>query len=107
MGPNYSIIGMKLKQARIDKKITQEKLAELLDVSVAYVSRVERGSTELSLKRLIQICNLLEISTGCILDDVIPTSNSYLNVAFSDLLKNCPTEKINLIYNVANVIAES
>ena len=107
MVPNYSIIGMKLKQARIDKKITQEKLAELLDVSVAYVSRVERGSTELSLKRLIQICNLLEISTGCILDDVIPTSNSYLNVAFSDLLKNCPTEKINLIYNVAKVIAES
>ena len=94
MGPNYSIIGMKLKQARIDKKITQEKLAELLDVSVAYVSRVERGSTELSLKRLIQICNLLEISTGCILDDVIPTSNSYLNVAFSDLLKNCPQSEL-------------
>ena len=24
---NYSIIGMRLKQARLDKKITQEKLA--------------------------------------------------------------------------------
>ena len=31
---------------------------------------------ELSLKRLIQICNLLEISTGCILDDVISTGES-------------------------------
>ena len=36
---NYSIIGMRLKQARLDKKITQEKLAEMLDVSVAYISR--------------------------------------------------------------------
>ena len=26
---NYSIIGMRLKQARLDKKITQEKLAEI------------------------------------------------------------------------------
>ena len=52
MALNYSIIGMRLKQARIDKKLTQEKLAEELDVSVAYVSRVERGSTEIGLKRL-------------------------------------------------------
>ena len=51
MALNYSIIGMRLKQARIDKKLTQEKLAEELDVSVAYVSRVERGSTEIGLKR--------------------------------------------------------
>ena len=39
---NYSIIGMRLKQARINKNITQEKLAEMLDLSVAYISRVER-----------------------------------------------------------------
>lgn len=32
MALNYGIIGMRLKQARMDKKITQEKLAEVLDV---------------------------------------------------------------------------
>ena len=47
MALNYSIIGMRLKQARIDKKLTQEKLAEELDVSDADVSRVERGCTEI------------------------------------------------------------
>ena len=31
---------------------------------------------------------------------------AYLNTAFSDLLKNCPAEKIDLIYKVAKVIAE-
>ena len=39
---NYSVIGARLKQARIEKHITQEKLAEELDLSVAYISRVER-----------------------------------------------------------------
>ena len=101
---NYSIIGMRLKQARINKNITQEKLAEMLDLSVAYISRVERGSTEISLKRLVEVCDLLEVSLSYVLEDISPTSSSYLNKAFTELLENCPAEKIDLIYKVAKVI---
>lgn len=104
---NFSIIGMRLKQARMDKKITQEKLAEILDVSVAYISRVERGSTTINLKRLFELCSLLEVSVGQILDGTSSNSDSYLNTAFNDLLKNCPPEKMDLIYNVVKVIAEN
>ena len=104
---NFSIIGMRLKQARMDKKITQEKLAEMLDVSVAYISRVERGSTSINLKRLFELCNLLGVTVGTILDGTSATSGSYLTTAFNDLLKNCPPEKMDLVYNVAKVIVES
>ena len=107
MSLNYSIIGMRLKQARINKKITQEQLAEKLDVSVAYISRIERGSTSINLKRLSEICALLDVSEGEILSGAATESASYLNTAFSDLLKNCPTEKIDLIYQIAKVIVES
>lgn len=104
---NYNIIGMRLKQARLDKKITQEKLAEDLDVSVAYISRIERGSTEINLKRLAEICNLLGVSEGEILTGTTSGSSDYLNSDFNNLLKNCPPEKIDLIYKVAKVIAEN
>lgn len=104
---NYSIMGMRLKQARIDKKLTQEDLAEKLDVSVAYISRVERGTTQINLKRLAEICNALEVSQGEILEGVVPQGSSYLNSALSDLLKNCPAEKMDLIYKIAKVIVES
>ena len=107
MEPNYSIIGMRLKQARMDKKITQEKLAETLDVSVAYISRIERGSTEINLKRLTEMCNLLGVSVGEILDGTSSKSPNYLINDFNSLLKNCPAEKIDLIYRVAKTIAES
>lgn len=107
MAINYSIIGMRLKQARINKNLTQEKLAEELDVSVAYISRIERGSTSLNLKRLSELCSLLGVSEGEVLNGASSASHSYLSSAFSDLLKNCPTEKIDLIYNVAKVIANN
>ena len=107
MALDYSIIGERLKQARIDKKLTQEKLAEKLDVSVAFLSRIERGSSYINLKRLHQICNILGVTEGEILNGVSKDSNTYLNKDFSNLIKNCPPEKINLIYNITKVIVNS
>lgn len=107
MALDYNIIGERLKKARISKKFTQEMLAEKLDVSVAFLSRIERGNSFISLKRLNQICSILEVSEGEILNGVSSNSSSYLNKDLSNLIKNCPPEKINLIYNIAKVIVES
>ena len=43
MALDYSIIGERLKRARLAKNMTQENLAEKIDVSIAFLSRVERG----------------------------------------------------------------
>jgi len=107
MALNYSIIGLRIKEARLNKKITQEILAEKIDVSVAYISRIERGSSAINLKRLSEICSILEVSEGDILNGASSDSPSYLSEAFSDLIKNCPPEKTDLIYKVARVIAEN
>jgi len=107
MALDYNIIGERLKQARINKKLTQEKLAEQLDVSVAFLSRIERGSSFISLKRLNQICTILDTTEGEILNGVSKDSHSYLNKDLSNLIKNCPPEKINLIYNIAKVIVDN
>lgn len=104
MSLNYSIIGVRLKQARLNKKITQEKLAEILDVSVAYISRIERGSTNLNLRRLSELCDILEVSEGEILNGTSKTSSSYLSKDFNTLFKNCPPEKIELLYHIAELI---
>ena len=61
MALDYYIIGERLKKARTDKNLTQEKLAEKLDVSIAFLSRIERGSSHISLKRLSQICDIFNL----------------------------------------------
>ena len=107
MALDYSLIGERIRKARKDKNITQEVLAEKMDVSVAYLSRVECGSTELSLKRVTEICELLDVSEGYILNGSSNTSKHYLNTDFSNLLKTCPPEKLKLIYDIASVIAKN
>ena len=106
MALDYTIIGERIKQARLSKKMTQENLSEEMDVSVAFLSRIERGSSFVSLKRLSQICSILGVTEGEIINGTSKNSSTYLNKEFSDLLKSCPPEKLNLIYNIAKVILE-
>lgn len=105
MATDYNVIGERIKKARKLKGITQEKLAEKLDVSVAFLSRIERGSSQINLKRLGQICEILDVTEGEILNGSTNKSSKYLNSEFSELLKICSPEKQKLIYDIAKVIA--
>ncbi len=48
-------IGLLLKKAREDKKLTQKELAELVDKKRTYISRVENNGSNLTLKTLFDI----------------------------------------------------
>lgn len=104
MALDYNIIGQRIKKARQNKHLTQEDLAEKLDVSVAFLSRIERGSSHINLKRLNQICDLLNITEGQILNGSSGNSKNYLNAEFSELLKSSSSEEQKLIYKIAQVI---
>ena len=107
MALDYKVIGQRLKNARVAKNLTQEDLAEQIDISVAFLSRVERGNSHINLKRLNQLCRLLDVSEGYILNGASSNSTNYLDKEFSELLKGCSSEKQRLIYDIAKVIAES
>ena len=107
MALDYSIIGQRIKQARLAKNYTQDELSEKLDVSIAFLSRVERGSSHINLKRLHQLCNLLDVSEGYILNGASSDSKNYLTQEFNDLIKSCSADKQRLIYKVAKIIAEA
>ena len=106
MAIDYKIIGKRLKKARLSKNLTQEKLAETLNVSIAYLSRIETGSARINLKRLDEICKILDVSDIEILSGTSDISANYLNSDIGEILKNCSPEKQRLIYKIANIIAE-
>lgn len=107
MALDYTVIGQRIKQARLAKNLTQEDLAEQIDISVAFLSRVERGNSHINLKRLNQLCGLLDVTEGYVLNGASSSSKNYLNKEFSELFRSCSPEKQRLIYNVAKVIADA
>lgn len=106
MAIDYCIIGTRLKQARLKAGLTQQELAEKTNLSVAYISRVERGNSHINLKRLSEFCTILDASEGYILNGVSDDDETYLYSEFSDILKKCSPEKQKLIYKLSRLIAE-
>ncbi len=107
MALDYSVIGHRLKKARINKNITQEVLAEKIDVSVAFISRVERGLSHFNLKRLGEVCSILDVTEGEILNGTSSTSEQYLISEFNELFENATPEQQKLIYKIAKTIVEN
>ena len=107
MALDYSVIGSRIKQARLAKNMTQEDLADQIDISVAFLSRVERGNCHINLKRLNQLCGLLDVTEGYLLNGASSSSQNYLDKEFTDLIKSVSPAKQKLIYNVAKTIAET
>ena len=60
-------IGERIKEARQKAEYTQEKLAEAINVSVQYVSDLERGKVGASVSTIIKICNTLSTSSDFLL----------------------------------------
>ncbi len=58
-----------IKKYRLDCGLTQEKLGELCNISPDYISEIERGRKIPSLKRLIIIADVLNVSIGELADN--------------------------------------
>ena len=57
----YIRLGKNIKKYRQLKKISQEKLSELLEANSKFIGHVERVERYISLKKLIQVSQILEV----------------------------------------------
>lgn len=97
-------IGARLKQARREKDLTQEKFSEMLGISQKHYSEVERGLAGLSVKHLIQISDILSISLDYLLKGTEFTplpeqlqTNNQLNEIFYSSSQHTQQQMLRLV----------
>jgi len=61
-------LGLNIKKYREAKKYSQNTLAELVNLSREYIADVERGHKRISLKKLFEIVDILEIKCSDLVD---------------------------------------
>lgn len=64
---DFTAIGSRIKAERKKLGLTQEGLAELVNVSPHYIYEIERGMKSMSLETMVLIAEKLELSTDYIL----------------------------------------
>lgn len=77
-------LGKNLRGARLNKKYTQEVLAEKADIGVMYLGEIERGVKMPSLKVFIRLVEALDVSADYILRNELSSGREYV---FDELTK--------------------
>ncbi len=77
---DYTIIE-KLKELRKSKKITQEQLAEKLDISRSKVSSWETNRREMSITEAIKLANIYEVSLDNLFEINKITEEEYMKIS--------------------------
>ena len=67
-------IGNSIRLARVTKGLSQQNMADELGLTVASYSNIERGITDITVSRLIEISKLLNVSIYQLLDEEETTS---------------------------------
>lgn len=63
----YKAIGKNIQNERKKLGLTQEKFAELMDVSWSYVSKIESGVLNISLGKIYEISQYLNVDVSVLL----------------------------------------
>ena len=63
----YKIVGKNIQKQRLIQGYTQETFAELMGVSWSYVSKIEAGILNLSLGKILEMADYLNIEVDLLL----------------------------------------
>ncbi|MDD3013663.1 MAG: helix-turn-helix transcriptional regulator [Candidatus Gastranaerophilales bacterium] len=107
MDLNYEIIGKKIKEIRQQKHLTQEKLAEMCNLSASYISYIESAKKKkASLESLVKLANNLGVTVDTFLNEYQKNDTNEYESALMRLFENCNSNEKRMIFKIAVSIKE-
>ena len=104
---NYIDIGLRIRNERVRQNISQQKLAEMADLSITHTSHIETGNTKVSLPSLIKIVNALNITMNDLLCDSITKAKEVFENEITRELQDCDEKEIRVIAESIRTIKNS
>ena len=96
---DYYKIGQKIRKIRKAHGLSQEELAEKVNISTTHMSHIETGNTKLSLPVFVDIATALEVRLDDLLDNPTATTSSSLD-EIAAILERCTAQEAKVIADV-------
>ena len=106
MSMDYRAIGSRIRGARKAKNWTQEMLAERMQVSVGYISQIERGATKISLETLSRLAALLEQDLGKLISGTAAQQDHYLDRELADVVGRMDERQRRCLLELSSILLQ-
>jgi len=94
---DYRLLGQRLAKIRKQRKLTQERLAEMTDLANNYISNIENGRSIPSLETLAKLCEALDVTPNEFLMGTVHDSETYCEQEIMDDYKKCTAHERRLV----------
>jgi transcriptional regulator with XRE-family HTH domain len=101
---DYKALGRRIREERMKLNLTQEKLAEKVDISDSYIGQIERGEKSLTLDTLVRLANCLGVTVDFLLEESINNGNDKYIDMFAQLLYKRTSEEKQMAFDVVKVM---
>ncbi len=88
----YKLLRNRIRQKRLKLNLTQEQLAEKVDLSTSYIGQIERDERNISLDTLVVICKSLGVTIDYLLQDSI---NIEEDIVYNQLYQLISSRSLN------------
>lgn len=100
-------ISLKIKKYRVQRKMTQEELAEKAGLSISYISQVETGRKNMGREGMEKVAEALKVPISLLLQTDINTYRNSKKSQIINELDDCNEYEMNVIYDMVVHLKES
>lgn len=97
---NRIALGKRLREERIQCGMTQEQVAESINVSTAYIGLVERGERCVTLEKLVSLAQCFHVTIDFLLQDSILPTETMQDRQLLSLWNTATTQERSMILSI-------
>lgn len=97
---NRIALGKRLREERLHCGLTQEQVAEHINVSTTYIGLVERGERSVTLEKLILLAECFHVTIDSLLQDSLPLTPSIQDEQLHSLWNLASEKERNMILSI-------
>lgn len=101
---DYHRMGRRIQEKRIAAGMTQEQLAEAVELSAVFVSQIETGNRKPSLDTIVKIAIALHVSVDTLLKDSLPVNLEYAVRSFSAMIQGRTEEEVSTVLDTVETM---
>ena len=103
---DYYKFGQRIRKLRKARGLSQEKLSEMLDISVTHMSHIETANTKMSFSLIIKIAEVLDVSLDYLVYDKQRNENSF-SQQIAEVVSGCSDKEKRIILDTVKAMADS
>ena len=104
---DYYKIGQQIRRFRKTHGLSQEELAEKVNISTTHMSHIETGNTKLSLPVLVDLAAALQVRTDDILGGASDVDAGSALEEIATILQYCTAQEAKVVADVVRATKQS